>query len=96
LSAPTDPTDTADSLPAPAAPRGTSPEAGLREGRTGDVGNFSVIRQDDSAGAELAGGLSDAEEPRVPSGPDPFDLDDAYPHGAEMAGRLDEAATPDR
>jgi hypothetical protein len=54
------------------------------------------MRQDDSAGAELAGGLSDDVAPRVPSGPDPFDLDDAYPHGAELAGPIGPGSPPDR
>jgi hypothetical protein len=68
--------------------------SGLREGHTGGVGNFSVIRHDESAGAELAGGLADDAGPGV-AGPDPFDLDEAYPHGAELAGRLDRPALTD-
>jgi hypothetical protein len=68
----------------------------LREGHTEGVGNFSRIRQDDSAGAELAGGLSEPLPPAGPAGPDPFDLDDAYPHGAELAGPVGDPAPPDR
>ena len=75
-------------------PGTTASTEGLREGRTGDVGNFSVIRQDDSAGAELAGGLADAPPARPPH-PDPFDLDLAYPHGAEMAGPVEERRPAD-
>ena len=54
---------------------------GLREGHTDGACNFSQMRADDAVGAELAGGLSDAVEPWRPTGPDPFDLDDAYPQG---------------
>ncbi|MGZ4682420.1 MAG: hypothetical protein ACXWBN_03475 [Acidimicrobiales bacterium] len=77
-------------------PINLSPDSGLREGHTGGVGNFSVMRQDESAGAELAGGLSETAEPVGPTGPDPFDLDDAYPQGAELAGRLGPATPLDR
>ena len=74
----------------------TPPDGGLREGRTDGLGNFSRMRQDDSAGAELAGGISDDVAPQVPTGPDPFDLDDAYPHGAELAGPIGPGSPPDR
>jgi hypothetical protein len=69
--------------------------AGLREGHTDGAGNFSRMRADESAGAELAGGLSDPVEPWRPSGPDPFDLDDAYPQGAELAGRAEDVTPTD-
>jgi hypothetical protein len=87
MSDPTGPT-----LPTAARP---GPDAGLREGHTDGLGNFSRIRQDDSAGAELAGGLSEPVVPSTPSGPDPFDLDQAYPQGAELAGRIDRASWRD-
>jgi hypothetical protein len=69
--------------------------SGLREGHTDGLGNFSRMRHDESAGAELAGGLSEPIVPAGPIGPDPFDLDDAYPQGAELAGRLDPGTRPD-
>lgn len=76
--------------------RPNPPIGSLREGRTDGVGNFSRMRHDDAAGAELAGGISDDVAPWAPSGPDPFDFDDAYPHGAELAGPLGSASPPDR
>jgi hypothetical protein len=74
----------------------TAADGGLREGRTDGLGNFSRMRHDASAGAELAGGISDEVAPSTPSGPDPFDFDDAYPHGAELAGPLGSPSPPDR
>ena len=81
--------------PVPPTAASPGPDAGLREGHTDGLGNFSRMRQDDAAGAELAGGLSEAVMPTTPSGPDPFDLDEAYPQGAELAGPLDPASPPD-
>lgn len=87
MSDPTEPTVPPTSMP---------PDSGLREGHTYGVGNFSVMRHDECAGAELAGGLSETVEPVIPAGPDPFDVDDAYPQGAELAGPLGRETPLDR